>query len=167
MISSIRIIGYQRFEKAGMQKFVGLLNDLDVGIVDIKDVVDDKLAWVQLLLNTIQSPEGIQHLSQQYWELLVRLISRQPWILEYGTYPPHVMRSLREAEEWEKLECWMDIVWMIWLPSDSGIVEKDLTHTIQLCEPPGFEQWREQLEGEVGKVKNIQLSSTTLQAGGC
>ena len=57
-----------------MGEFVRLLNDLQVCAKDLDH--EYRLGWARLLLDTVGSSEGIQHLSHLYWELLVGLIRK-------------------------------------------------------------------------------------------
>ena len=146
IIRSITFIGYQAFEEVGVEGLIELLNGLHAGVEEIKDTMD----WGSLLLDILQSSNGIQHLSHEYWELLVELaISWSPF-LDHCTYNPHTMVFLEAAEEWGKLECWMGVVWMVWSPEGGRTTEKDLEHvTLSLCcKKPGaiqkFKQWMEQ-----------------------
>jgi hypothetical protein len=84
--------------------------------------------WAKLLLDTLQSSKGTQHLSHWYWELLVELAILESQRLRNVTLPtvPQTMKFLTEAQEWSKLECWMGTVWMVWPPGDGGITEEDL-----------------------------------------
>jgi len=103
-----------------VEKFVELLNHLHVGIRDM----DYKPEWILVLLDTIQSPEGAQYLSNQSWELLVELtISMSGWV-GHATYSPQVMVSLLEAQEWDRLECWVAVVWMVWPPEADEMTEE-------------------------------------------
>ena len=154
IIYAISVIGYQEFEQVGIEGFVGLLNDLQVHCKDI----DDKVKWARLLLETIQSPEGIQHLSHLYWELLVEIVVSKPLWLKNSTYNPQTMISLKETEEWDKLVCWMGVVWILWPPEKGETREEDLGHiTLSLFhQQPGaiqkLEQWMEQLGGCWGQI---------------
>lgn len=38
-------------------------------------------------------------------------------------YPPHVTLSLLGVQEWDKLECWMGLVWMLSPPEVDEIPE--------------------------------------------
>ena len=113
IIRFIELIHYEWFERAGVERFVELLNYLHVAVEDM----DDRSKWAKLLLGTIQAPEGAQRLSQPYWELLVEvavLIPQSP--RDGSTYDPQITESLVQAQEWRKLECWMAVVWMVWPP---------------------------------------------------
>ena len=120
-ISSIEFIGFKRFEEVGAEGFVELLNGLSIGVADVKH----GSTWTSILLETIQSPEGVGNLAVPSWELMVELTTANSWILEDTTYSPYVTASLLKAEEWDKLECWMGVVWMVWPPM-AGIVGEDL-----------------------------------------
>ena len=92
-----------------MEEFVRLLDDLQVCVEDLGGVV----GWEELLLDIIKSSEGIQHLSLPYWELLVELTIYWSYWLRASTYSPHVMISLKDAEEWDKLRCWISVVCIV------------------------------------------------------
>ena len=148
IIRSVELIGYKGFEGVGVGRFVELLNHLYVTAEDM----DEKRAWERLLLNTVQSSEGTQHLSHWYWELLVELLvsnSWWPWWLGRDpTRDLQIITSLIEAEEWNKLECWMGIFCMLW-PDGLDPGEGDLGHSMTLLfrQRPGairkLEQWME------------------------
>jgi len=146
IIDAIPLIGYQEFKQAGLEGFFELLDNLQVCVEDI----DHEGEWAGLLLDIIQSSEGIQKLSLPYWELLVELAVSYSWALEDHTYIPHTMISLKEAEEWDKLECWMGIIWTSWPPEEGKTTEEDLgPMTLSLCHQlPGavqkLGQWMEQ-----------------------
>jgi len=146
IIYAIPLIGYQEFKQVGFEGFVELLDDLQVHV----EVTDVEGKWPRFLLDIIQSSEGIQNLSPLYWELLVRFAVSQSWVLEDSTYSPHTMISLKEAEEWDKLECWMGVVWMSWPPKGGKTTEEDLgPMTLSLFhQQPGavqkLEKWMEQ-----------------------
>jgi len=125
-MDAIGHIGYQQFEQVGVEGFVRLLNDLEV----CEEDMDTRHVWADLILDTIQSSEGIQHLSHSYWELLVKLIVHWGWgyQLRAGMYNPHIIISLQDAKEWDKLKCWICIVWIVW-PEDSE-TQDDLEHVM-------------------------------------
>jgi len=144
VVRSIEIIGHEGFEGVGVEKFVELLNHLHVTAEDI----DIESRWVKLLLGTIQSPEGAQHLSHSYWELLAELAVLEPlWLGPDSVHNLQIITSsLTEAKEWSKLECWMGTIWMLWA---GGIAEEDLDRSMALLfrQRPGalqkLEQWME------------------------
>ena len=154
VIRSVGLVGYEGFEGVRMERFVELLNHLHIAAKDI----DDERCWTKLLLDTIKSFEGTQLLSHWYWELLVELaISQSMWLRYKTTYNPQITTSLIEAQEWNKLECWMGTVWILWPPEADWITEEDLSCLILLLsrQRPGalqkLEQWMErcsQINGE-------------------
>ena len=134
-----------------MERFVGLLNHLRVAAEDIENKYD----WAKLLLDIIKSFEGTQLLSRWYWELLPELaISQSGWLRYETTYNPQITTSLIEAQEWNKLECWMGTVWISWPPEADGITEEDLSSSMLLLfqQRPGafqkLEQWMERWSQE-------------------
>lgn len=150
VIQAITFLGYRAFEQVGVEEFVGLLNNLHVGI-------DDASIWVSLLLDTVQSSKGACHLSYPHWESLVEFIALGSWVGR-STYSPHTMMFLEKAGEWKKLECWMGIVWILWPPGEGITTEDDLKQmTLQLFhQQPGaiqkLERWVEQWCRLKGKV---------------
>ena len=109
IIRSIVLLEYQGFEQVGVERLIGLLDGLDICIQDMSRYYQ----LGQLLLDIIQSPEGIQHVSHQYWELLVEFVVSTPHVVT-GEFNPHLMTSLEDTEEWDKLECWMGFIWIMW-----------------------------------------------------
>ena len=154
VIRSVELIGYKGFEGVGVERFTELLNHLCVTTKDM----DTWPGWGRLLLGILQTPEGAQNLSHWYWELLVELAILFPPSLKGGsTYSPWLTAFLAEAQEWEKLECWMGIVWIVWPPEASGMTEEDLDRLTLLlfCYRPGafqkLEKWVERWSQESGK----------------
>ena len=113
LIRSVEVIGYNGFEEVGVERFVELLNHLHVGVEE----VEYRFKWVSLLLGTIQSPGGVD-LSNHTWELLVELTTSGPLLAIHLVYNPHVMTSLLEAQEWDKVECWIGVVLTTWSETD-------------------------------------------------
>ena len=144
VIRSVELIGYEGFEGVGAERFIELLNHLHVTAND----VERGFLWAKLLLDTLQSSGGAQHLSHWYWELLVELaVSEPPWLRDDLAYTPQITTFLTEAQEWSKLECWMGTVWVMWPPGDDGMLEEDISCTMLLLfrQRPGaaqrLEQW--------------------------
>ena len=135
------------FEGAGVQKLVELLDHLHVAVEEM----DNTYKWASLLLDVIRSPEGTQSLSHWYWELLVELAVLNYWGLNFGgTDTLKIVKSLIDAQEWDKLECWIGTVWMN--SESAGITEEDLESSTLLLfrQRPGaaqklgqwMERWR-------------------------
>ena len=127
---SIGAIGYKGFREVGMEGFIALLDSLHVVAED--GTVGWWQQWTILLLDIIQSSGETQHLSHHYWELLIELsifISQSPE--PCPTYNPEIITSLKDAQEWDKLEHWMGVVWMVWPPKDDETMEKGLKSGMQ------------------------------------
>ena len=119
--------GYKGFEGAGVQKLVELLDHLHVAVEEMERT--DR--WASLLWDVIRSPGGTQSLSHWYWESLVELTVSGYWGLQFGDIDaPKMARSLIDAQEWHKLECWMGIVWTV--SKSAGITEEGLEHPMLL-----------------------------------
>ena len=114
LIRSIELIDYQEFKNAGAERFVGLLNHLDICVRDM----DSKTKWASILLGVVRSVEDAQHLAIQSWELLVELATEWTRILddEGPVDASRITNHLLKAGEWDKLECWVTLVWMTWPP---------------------------------------------------
>ena len=113
IIRSLGLIGYEGFEEVGVEKCIRLLDHLHIDVEDVHRADE----WTTLLLDIIQSPEGARCFSNQSWELLVEVVlsNRAP----LAAYSPQVTASISEAREWDKLECWLGVVWMgLWPKAD-------------------------------------------------
>jgi len=113
---------------------VRLLNRLDVDVDDMENQGD----WARLLECVARSPTGLESLSSHYWRLLDKLEG----VYVGSTFRGTTMRLLENAEDREKLEIWMPIVWRsahrYWSMQDFGRV----TLTLLLRRPsalPRFE----------------------------
>lgn len=111
-------------EEVGQEKFTELLNCLHLEVEDLEDLV----MWTDILLKIIQSPMGIQHLDVQSWELLVEAAIRGSFVgIAYNTWTPDATASLTSLLEsqgqWEKLECWMGVIWIVSPPEPDGMSE--------------------------------------------
>ena len=65
----------------------------------------------------------------QHWELLAKLVTEG--FVKKPTHNPDVTISLIGADERDKLECWMSVVWMVWRPQP-GNVGKELEDAMDL-----------------------------------
>jgi len=131
VINTIGFIGFQEFKQVGVEGFCKLLDHLDVSIKDIHR----RKAWTMLLLDTVQSAEGIQYLSHPYWELLVELSISQSEFLK-DTWSPHIVTFLEGHQEWDKLECWIGVYWIFF-----SSLRFNSTHQIQVAHLLQVEQW--------------------------
>ena len=101
-------VGYEGFEDTGVEKFTELLDHLHPSVEEV-----GAWGWSSLLLAVILSPEGIQHLSHWYWELLAELTLLQRVSSFRVTNAVGIAKTLIEAREWGKLECWIRAVWVV------------------------------------------------------
>ena len=122
VIRSVGIIGYKGFEGLGVERFIRLLNHLRITLEDVD------FRWKHLLLDTLRTPEGIRHLPYWCWELLVEVAITYFWWPGdcEPVYDPHVVTFLTGAEDWDKLEYWMGVVWILWPPGAGGTTEEEL-----------------------------------------
>jgi len=146
VIRSVELVGYKGFEGVGVERFVELLNHLLVKAEDM----DIGSQWTELFLETFQTPEGAQRLSDQHLELLVELTISLSWLSrDLPAYSPQITALLIEAQEWSKLEHWIGIVWMTWSSGNGGATEEGLDDSTLLLfrQRPGavqkLEQWME------------------------
>jgi hypothetical protein len=143
-IRAIELIKDNVLEVLGFES-IRLLNCLDV---DLDDVVD-KHVWVELLAGVICLPAGLESLSPHYWHLLDKLPLANDFRRTPGLRSVEVMRSLDEADDWEKLEVWMVVVWQSLLESTPTPMMEDVERvTLELLRrhssaPPRFETLRE------------------------
>jgi len=95
-------------------EIVRLLNRLEADV----DELLVKNNWVDLLTGLICYSTGFESLSSHYWRLLDKLMPTTSHPRYFRMFPgrfplrdAEVMWSLEEAEDWGKLEVWMEIVW--------------------------------------------------------
>jgi len=156
IIDAIECIGYQEFEQVGTEEFVRLLNNLQVcagGPVNGSK-------WSKILLDTIKLSKGIQHLSHQYWKWLVEYAAYWPDGLKTHAYSPHSMASLVDAKEWDKLRCWITIVWLVWPPEGGKTTEEDLENAMFLLfhqQPSALQELEEEMKQWSKKWSRIQI----------
>ena len=103
----IERIWRSEIEASGLEGF-RLLNYLEV---DADEVVDED-KWGKLLTSAIRSPKGLENLSSHYWRLLDKLVPTTRLYRSFVSRDVEVMKLLEEAEDWEKLEVWMVVIWM-------------------------------------------------------
>jgi hypothetical protein len=106
VIHAIESIWYRDPEVLELEA-VCLLNHLNVGVDDMVE----KWAWGLLLAAVVCLPTGPESLSPHYWHLLGESALGTNFYNTPGLQSLEVMRSLEEAEDWEKLEVWMVVVW--------------------------------------------------------
>ena len=122
VLCSVQLIDREGVGEGGAGKFVGLLNHLRVGVRDMGQPWDERWTWI--LAQIIRSTEGVQYLAVQVWELLAELTTAHSRALRnMATCEPQITKFLLDAQEWEKLECWLGVAWMAWLPETDGGAE--------------------------------------------
>lgn len=126
----------------------------------------------------MRSFKGLDDLSSHYWHLLAKLVSGGSSGGPFISGEVELLKSLEEAEEWEKLEIWVVIAWQT-LPepnkyrSASDLVDavKGATHQLLLRRPSalprlehlrktrGADEWvyRDALQGICDQAKANQL----------
>ena len=170
IMRSVKLIGCKGFEEVGVERLVELLNHLRVAVEDMKD----SPGCVELLVAILQTSEGVQRLSPRYWELLVELAISLPQLGRNGLhYSSQITTSIIEAQEWNKLECWMGVVSILWPPEADGIPSDDLECSIHLLlqKRPGaaqkleqwMKQWCQQCEGNIPESFQRTLRQETAQ----
>ena len=145
IITVVEIIGYQPFEQAGIDEFIRLLDILEVHASDIRE----HYTWAKLLLDVCQSPAKVHHLSHSYWEWLIDLASSWSFQLAHrATYNPHTIASLEGSREWDKLKCWLCVVWMVFPPGDQMTEEnlKQVMLSLSYQQPGAIQELERQLE---------------------
>lgn len=95
-------------ERVGVERFTGFLVRLRVKIDDIERDARDRWTW--LILRVIASEVGREHLPLRYWKLLVELVGRTSSELS-ELHNSAMLDLLVEKEEWEKLVCWLGVLW--------------------------------------------------------
>ena len=95
--------------EASELEIVRLLNRLEV---DVDDTMK-KRPWVELLVSVIRLPAGPESLPSHYWRLLVNLAQAMRCVVHFTPRDVEVMRLLEEAGDWERLEDWTVVVWLL------------------------------------------------------
>ena len=108
VIRFVEIAGYKGFESAGVEKLIEYLNHLHVTVKEM----GSKYSWLSLLRDVIRSSKEPQRLSDRYWEFLVAFGASEQLPVFENTDALKITKSLIDAEEWGKLECWIGILWM-------------------------------------------------------
>jgi len=149
IIRAIELTGHRRFEQVGLEGMVALLNCLDVSFGDL----EDDWEWRNILPAIIRLSSGIPPLSLQWWKILVELAIREPlWVDASAT---QIMTSLERAEEWDKLACWLGVIWSS-CPPETDKTTEELERAMQSLsrQRPGtiqeLEQWVEQWSSRWG-----------------
>jgi len=117
-------------EAAGLELIL-VLNHLEVGVEDVGDA--SRLYWVSLLVGALRSTAGWERLSSHNWLLLGNLISMGARLPQRSPgLDMVIMRSLEDAEYWEKLEIWLLTVWGSWYTGDTVPMQEVEQATLKL-----------------------------------
>jgi len=111
-LHAIECIHDSELKVSGLET-VRLLNCLNVDV----DEVEWDYGLVRLLIEVIRSPTGSENLSSHNWRLLDKLAAGVLFDRALVSRDVEVMRLFKAAEDWEKLEIWMGILWWF-IPSD-------------------------------------------------
>ena len=161
-IRCIELIGHQGFKDVGVGRFVGLLDDLHVAEKDM----DSSVKWVEIFLDIIQTPGGIQQLSDKYWELLINLIVSTSQAIPGRPYAPHIIPFLKGKKEWNKLKCWIGIVCILWPPENDKTVEEELEQVMVSLfhqQPSTIQEFGQWVEQYIGRSLPSHTAYTALQ----
>jgi len=107
-------------------EMVRLLNCLNADLDD----VEEKDNWQRLLVGVIRSLVGFEGLPPHYWTMLGELASTAVVAGEFASRDVEVMKSLEEAEDWEKLEVWMTVLWQS-LPFSGSLMPESMEGEIE------------------------------------
>ena len=154
VIRSVENLGPQQVERVGVEEFTALLDHLSVGVCDM----DFEVNWLRLLLYVVRSPQGRHCLPHSYWELMVELsvAADDSWLPDYPIDDDlQVMFALEEEEEWDMLECWSSIFWILLPPKIDTIPEglERATLTLFRQRPGSVQKLRQRLQRS--RVPNI------------
>jgi hypothetical protein len=134
---------------------VHLLNRLKVSTDDVKDGKE----WIRLLVGVIRSLPGLERLSLHHWDLLYKLMLVTEIAGGFLPRDVEVMKSLEEAEEWEKLEVWVVTMW--WPPYNwfDGDMEDIKRATLKLLSrrPSLLPRFEDRVSGKLVKTHKIKL----------
>ena len=138
-------VGFNGVEKVGKEKFVKSLNRLHLSIEDLWNFCAHD-PWTMILLEIVQSTEEAQNLAIQSWELLAELTAEG--CLESGTYNLDVATSLMNGKKWDKLECWVGIVWTACTPGPGNVVEvlEDVMEVLEKEQPGAVQKLKQRME---------------------
>lgn len=119
VIRSIESLGHPEFD--GIAGLVPLLNRLEVEAHEI----EWGSRWTRFLLSVFRSSLGRQCLSSHYWQRIVPM-SMRPGLFDLCLLPSDLeaMRSFEELGDWEKLEVWIGLMWILELPEGGINVEE-------------------------------------------
>ena len=127
-------MGSYAVKKVGKERSVQVLNGLHIGIE--KAGHRERGSWSEILVEVIRFAKA-RCLALHSWKFLAEFAT-EGRRLHFVTYDPDITISLTNAQEWDKLECWVGIVWME-CPPEPDSVAKDLEDAMEVLakERPG------------------------------
>ena len=159
VIRSVKFIGFQEFERVGVKEFAELLGRLNIGAND----VDHPFQWLEIFVSIVRFPQGRRSLPHSYCKLMVELTIAWPWLSSGLDDYERVMVSLEEEEEWDILEYWAGVVWILRRPKIGEVPEDVERVTLSLFRQrpdaiQKLEQWlrRSTADGSLECVECIQ-----------
>ena len=161
VIYVVRFVADQPLEQAEAGELVGLLNDLQMC-----GDMDTGLEWLKILLDVIQCSAKPQCLSHSYWELLLNHAAYWADYPGLRTYNPDVMTILEGSEEWDKLKCWIGVVWIMW-PPGSGVTTEEELKSVMLSlshqNPDVIQELEKQMEQFHSKWSQVEIPESFQQ----
>ena len=137
-------MGSWAFLVEGRERSAEVLNTVHIGVEEAGTW--ERFSWSETLVDIIEFAEA-RCLTLHAWKFLAKFMTTgRPggsW------YNPDITISLMNAQEWDKLECWVDIVWVAF-PPEIDNVAKELEDAMEALEKerPGalrkrVERWSE------------------------
>jgi len=147
---SIRAIEctWRRELKVSVLETALLLNRLKVDAAG--DMEESRLG--EMLTDVICSPMGLESLSPHYWRLVDKMLLAEGLGIAPTTRST-VTKSLEGAEDWEKLELWMVIVWRSVLSSQAMEDIEQVTLELLLRRPPALPRFEGLCETGIPSTK--------------
>ena len=151
----VQLIVDQPLEQLEIVEFVGLLNDVQIH----RGGIHNPFHWLRTLLHIIQCSAEPQCLSHSYWELLLEYAANWPDDPIPESYNPDVMVTLEGSKEWDKLKCWIGVVWIKWLPGGGVTTEEELGQvmlSLSQQKPEAIQELGKQME-QFSKIPWVKI----------
>ena len=141
-----------------------MLNHLNPSVDDVVG----KRGWARLLVGVMCLPTGLESMSPHYWHLLGESALGTDFSKTPGLRSVEMMRSFEEAEDWEKLEVWIVVVWQSLPESTPAPTMEDVervTHKLPLQRPSALRRFKDLCErGSLYSSHEAQLRQVCDQA---
>ena len=116
IIHSVVFTEIQQLKQIGLEEFSMLLDHLNIRLDDLISPA----ARLKFFIHVIQSPEGRRTLHQRYLEMMVEIAITGAELEDRIDGLP-VMTLLEGEEEWDILEYWVGLVWVVHRPRTNRI----------------------------------------------